>query len=175
MNKKKMLIFSLCVMVFVISIAYAAFQQSFSINGTTQQLGNFSVKITGCVCVTGNATCTPAGTTKSNTASMTADLKLSGNVASCSFNVINDGNLKIKPNATSPNCTIKGGITDAESSTSLDKPMYYTVSWKKSKLAAGATGDTELTIGVTYSSSITQQPTTTSAEITCTLPYTQDI
>lgn len=174
MNKKTIMAVALCGMLAAMAVVYAAFQTTLTVTGTTTQSGSFSLQIiaeaasvTGTAGLTGGtaptATCT--NTSGSTTGTMAAKLYQPGDTVTCSYKVKNAGTLKAKAN---------GNYSCSPSS--LASPFSGSVTWKKSALAKGATSAAgEITMTITYLSSITSQPSTTSASITCNFPYTQDI
>lgn len=178
MNKKTIMAVALCGMLAAMAVVYAAFQTTLTVTGTTTQSGSFGLvifaeagSVTGTAGLTGGkaptATCQPIETaaSSSTTATMAAKLYQPGDTVTCSYKVKNVGTLKAKANGNY-SC----------SPTSLASPFSSSVTWKKSALAAGATSASgEVTMTITYLSSITSQPSTTSASITCNFPYTQDI
>lgn len=176
MSRKTVLAVSLCIGLGIMAIAYAAFQTTLTITGTTTQSGSFGVKIfaeaasvTGTAGITGGtaptATCAPLEASASTTGTMTATLRQPGDTVTCSYKVKNTGTLKAKAN---------GNFSCSPSS--LASPFTSSVTWKKTALAAGATsGVGEITITIGYLSSITSQPSTTSATVTCNFPYAQNI
>lgn len=202
MSKKSIMMFSLCVGIAVMAIAYAAFSTTLNITTTATQSGTFDPRLTGCSCTVKNDdlsgvtlpsdyTCSPTGTalsTKGGEATIsvgqsdvngdgkTTGFLQPGDVVTCTFSVKNNGNLKIKANGNA-SCTVRGGVhsTAGTESSSLSTPLYYTVSWKKTALAAGATATNDITIVMGYSSNITSQPTTTSGGVVCSFPYAQNI
>ncbi len=178
MNKKTIMAVALCIMLAAMAVVYAAFQTVLTVTGTTTQSGNFGLvlfaesgSVTGTAGLTGatapTATCTPTETNASGSTSgtMAAKLYQPGDTVTCSYKVKNVGTLKAKAN---------GNYSCSPSS--LASPFSSSVTWKKSALAKGATSAAgEITMTITYLSSITSQPSTTTASITCNFPYTQDI
>ena len=182
MSKKTIMLYTLCIGIGLMAIAYAAFTTTFNVSGTTSQIGTFGVQLTECWCRVGTGlegataptgSCTPSGTNKSASATITATLNQPGDFVTCYFDVVNTGNLKAKPNGN-PTCTPSSGITSSASSSGAT-PMYYEKYWEKNALSGGATLADEIAIVIAYSSSITSQPSATSGSVTCTFPYTQDI
>lgn len=183
MSKKTVMMFSLCVAIAIMAIAYAAFSTTLTINGTTSQIGTFSLQliaesasVTGTAGVSGatapTATCT--NTSGATTGTMTATLYQPGDTVTCSWKVKNTGTLKAKANGNAT-CTVGSGITTSATS-SLTTPMWYAYTWEKTALAKSATsGAGEITITINYSSSITSDPTTKTGTVSCTFPYTQNI
>lgn len=183
MGKKSIFMFALCIGISVMAIAYAAFSTSLSISATSSQAGTFSVQliaesasVTGTAGLTGATapTATCGSTTASTSGTMTATLNQPGDSVTCKWKVKNAGNLKAKANGNY-SCTNSGGMTTSASS-SASTPMWYSVTWAKTALAAGATSNSgEVQITINYSSSITSQPSTTSGTVTCSFPYAQNI
>lgn len=174
MNKKTLMAVALCGMLAAMAVVYAAFQTTLTVTGTTTQTGNFSMQlvaesasVTGTAGLTG-ATAPTASCTNisgSTTGTMQAKLYQPGDTVTCSWKVKNSGTLKAKAN---------GNYSCSPSS--LSSPFTSSVTWKKTALAAGSTSTAgEITMTIGYLSSITSQPTTTTASITCNFPYTQDI
>lgn len=186
MKNKNLVIAALCVAIGIMAVAYAAFSTTLTVNGTLTQIGTFGVQITGCSCtktagITGatapTGSCTPSGQTQSTSATVTAGFVQPGDTVTCTFNVVNTGNLKAKASGDAT-CTSSASVTTSES-TSAAKPFYYTKSWKKTALTksgtTGATATGDITITMKYSKNISTQPTATSGSVSCTFPYTQDI
>ena len=182
MNKRTILMVSLCIGIAVMAITYAAFSTTLKINGTSSQIGTFSLQLVAeSSPVTGTnsggstkptATCT--NTSGATSGTMSATVHQPGDSVTCTWKVMNTGNLKAKANGNFT-CTSSAGVTTSASS-SLATPLWYAVTWKKSSLAAGATsGASEITMTINYSTNITSQPTATSGTVSCTFPYTQDI
>ncbi len=183
MRSKNVFMFALLVIIAIVTIVYAAFSTTLTINGTTSQSGTFGVTMTGCttsVVATGisgatapSATCTPSGTATGTTGTCSGTFRQPGDSIKCSYTVKNTGNLKAKA-GTGPTCTVSGGMATTATS-SAATPLYYTTSWTKTALAAGDSAANDFTITITFSASVTTQPTTTTGTVSCTLGYTQDI
>ena len=182
-RRKSVFMFALCIGIAVMAIAYAAFSTSLSISATSSQSGTFSVKVLAeSASVTGTAglsgatapTANCGSTSAATSVTMSASLNQPGDTVTCKYKTTNAGNLKAKANGNY-SCTPSNGMTTSASSSGAT-PMYYTVSWAKSALAAGATSNSgEIQVTITYSASITSQPSKTSGSVTCTFPYTQNI
>lgn len=181
MNRKSVTMVALCIAIGVMAIAYAAFSTTLTVNGTASQIGTFSIDLTGCACtktagLTGatapTGSCTPSGTTKSNIGTVTASFNQPGDTVACTFDVVNSGNLKAKAGTVS--CTPSASVVTSESS-SAATPFYYTYTWKKTALNAGATAADDITITLKYSKNITGQPSATTGTVSCTFTYTQNI
>lgn len=175
MNKKTVMAVTLCAMLAVMAVVYAAFQTTLTVTTTTTQSGNFSLQliaesasVTGTKGLTGAAnspTAACTSTSGSTTGTMTATLYQPGDTVTCSWKVKNTGTLGAKANGNFSCSPAK-----------LASPFTSSVTWKKSTLAAGATSNAgEVTMTIGYDSSITSQPTTTKATITCNFPYTQNV
>ena len=177
MNKKTVMAVTLCAMLAVMAVVYAAFQTTLTVTTTTTQSGNFSLQliaenasVTGTKGLTGAAnspTAACTSTSGSTTGTMSATLYQPGDTVTCSWKVKNTGTLGAKAN---------GNFSCSPEPSKIGSPFTSSVTWKKTTLAAGATSNAgEVTMTIGYDSSVTSQPTTTEATITCNFPYTQDI
>ncbi len=178
MNKKTVMAVTLCAMLAVMAVVYAAFQTTLTVTTTTTQSGNFSLQliaakasVTGTPGLTGAAnspTASCTSTSGSTTGTMSATLYQPGDTVTCSWKVKNTGTLGAKAN---------GNFSCSPKPSEIGSPFTSSVTWKKSTLAAGATSATtdEITMTIGYLSSITSQPTVTSTTITCNFPYTQNV
>lgn len=183
MENKNFIIVALCVAIGIMSVAYAAFSTTLNISATSSQSGTFGVllmseelEVTGTPGLTGatapTAQCGPAANA---TGDMTATFYQPGDTVTCKYKVNNSGNLKAKASGNY-SCTAGSGMAASQDTSSSSKPLWYSVTWRKSLLAGGATSDAgEITITMTYSASITADPGTKTGKVSCTFPYTQDI
>ena len=169
MNKKSILMVSLCVGIAVMAIAYAAFSTTLQINTTVTSAGGPDVRLS-CSCATGtaglsgatapSATCTPTSLSQTSSATMSATLHQPGDSVTCTYTIKNNSSFNMKTTAAI-NCG------------SLSSPFTSSVSTlaKDTVIAAGSSKTFTITMG--YLSSITSQPSTTTGSITCTIPMSQ--
>ncbi len=171
-NMKGFTISVLAVTLIIVGVAYAAFSQNLTVNGT----GTISSKwgpiyITSCSCTSttakdsahpSSATCTPTteGTTTDTTGTITAKMVSPGDKVTCTFNTANDGTL----HAAAPTFSV--------SPTSND---YFTVTAGSGtciKAKATASGTGSFTVSVEYKSTVTAKPSAAQT-ITVTPNYKQ--
>ena len=173
MEKKNLVMITLCVAIGIMAIAYAAFSTTLTVDGTINATGDFAViftedTVTCTPTITKDAANAPSGTvTKTTDATITATLSVSlqtpGDEVTCVIPIKNDGNLKARL-AAEP--AISNNLN------SSTQPISVTAS-ATSQLAADATGN--ITVVVKYNWTDETQPATTSATFTVTADYEQDI
>jgi len=168
MKKSKMII-ALVMLVLIMGVGYAAFSTRITITTSATGAGGISVKYKcSCTAVTGltgatapTGSCTPTTEGTATTATMTATLRQPGDSVTCTWTVKNYSAFRVK--TTGLSCT----------HTNVKSPFT------SSNTAVGATtlavnGTTTFTVTIGYLSSITSQPsTTTSGQVTCTIPWAQ--
>lgn len=169
MNKKSILMVSLCVGIAVMAIAYAAFSTTLQINTTVTSAGGLDIKLS-CSCATGTAgltgatkptaTCTPTSPTNTTAGIMTASLRQPGDSVSCTYTIKNDSLFNVK-------------TTDDINCGSLSSPFTSSVTALPEDTVITAGSSKTFTITMGYLSSITSQPSTTTGSITCTVPISQ--
>lgn len=173
MEKKNLVMITLCVAIGIMAIAYAAFSTTLTVDGTISAEGTFEVvftedTITCAPTVTKDANNAPSGTvTKTSDATTTATLNVSlqtpGDKVTCVIPLENTGNL---------NARLDGDVTISNSLNSSSTPIAVSAT-ATNKLAPEATG--EITVVVEYNWASETQPTTTNATFTVTANYEQDI
>ncbi len=171
-NMKGFTISVLAVTLIIVGVAYAAFSQNLTVNGTGTISSTWGpIYISSCSCASttakdsahpSSATCTPTteGTTTDTTGTITATMISPGDKVTCTFNTVNAGTL----HAAVPTFSV--------SPTSND---YFTVTGGSGtciKAKSGTTNGTgSFTVSVEYKSGVTAKPA--SQTITVTPNYKQ--
>lgn len=163
-DKKNILIGALLFAVIALSVGYAAFATTLTINGSATIDGEWDVEITG---ITSSPTGTGTNKTEPSytktTASFSASLMAPGDAMTYTITVENKGTIDAKLDSIvlTPDPDGSPAIT-------------YTVDSKPAKDSVLASGDTTtVVITATYDSSVTEIPELKTKSITGTLEYVQ--
>ena len=164
---KQKIIIGALIIVGLASIAYAAFSQSLTINGTGTTAADWDVKITGITATSANGATQVNGSPTFTATSATFDVELAHPGASAEYQVTvtNNGSIDAKLDSLTDIATINSAApTD----------ITYTVSGvtaSTTTLAAGTTNVVTVKVEWDANSTIT---TTQSKSATLTLNYVQD-
>ncbi len=166
--KHKLAAFAI-VIVATASVAYAAFAQNFTVNGTGTAAGNWAVQITNISLVTAvGATNKTAPTVAADglSATFSADLAYPGATGSYDVTIKNNGTIPAKlstiSDLTATNAAAQTYITYVLSGVAVNDT-----------LAAGATATARVT--VSWASSATTNPSGANKSATITFGYVQNI
>lgn len=163
-NEKNILIGILLVAIMVMSVGYAAFASTLTINGTATISGSWDVEITGIESsFVGTATNASAPTYTKTTTTFDTTLMAPGDSATYTITVKNKGNIAAKLNA----------ITLTPQSDGSDAIIYTVVSQPNASDVLAAGESTTVVIKVEYDSSVTEVPDVTTKTISGTLEYVQ--
>ena len=161
-QKKNLIIGGLMAVVLVMVVGYAAFASNLKISGTSNISTSWNIAITDVSISNKVGSASVSGTPEYGglTASFSTNLVLPGDSITYNIKVENKGNLSAKLNK----------IT-------LDKTDNSVILFETSGLKEGDTLNqgayTTLSVKVTYSSSVTSQPTNQDASLTVTLDFVQ--
>lgn len=162
MKDKGLLIVMLSVVVIVMAIAFAAFQSTLNINGTSTIASTWDVSFDE-----GSSSCEEGGSvifSGDNTAILDFDLEIPGDSVTCTLTVQNTGTLDAKLTAITP-------------TPSGDAPITFTVTPSNDDLATRpvlvrTNGTETITVTATYDD-IEAQPENITKTLTVTANYTQ--
>ncbi len=170
-KKNNIIIGSLCAVVLLMVVGYAAFSSILNINGTSSISSNWDIEITAIdeKNIVGGATTA----TKEN-----GDKKIEGIgtlTASFETNLVSPGD-SIEYDITITN---KGSLNAKLDNITLSEPNNEAIIFTTSGLTEGTTlpannGTAVLTVKVEYSNAVTSQPDKTIGNLTVTLDYSQD-
>ena len=161
-KKRSIVLGTLVGIMLLMIVAYAAFSSQLQINGTSNISSNFAVKITGITSgsIVGGASNASDPTYTDTTASFSTNLTSPGDSITYTITVENQGSI----DATLTGIDVNTGSNDA-------------IVFETSGIEEGDTllqNETdELVVKVSYSDSVTSQPTNTTSNITVTLNYEQ--
>lgn len=179
------LVIGLCIVVCLLTVAYAALSQTLNITGTAQVVGNtWNIYLANPSCSkTGSATAGTPSITGGTTISLSGMmLSVPGDTVTCTFDVVNGGSVNAKL-STITNLTpnVEGIGTTAASDVSVVKANYtYSLTYDtgtsiavNDTLNAGATK--KLKMYITYKTNATGIPKNdvTISNLGATLVYTQ--
>ncbi len=161
-KKNNIIIASLCAIVVLMGIGYAAFASQLKINGTSSISSNFSVLITDITSgsIVGGASNAAEPAHTATTATFNTNLVSPGDSITYTIKVENQG-------------TIDAILTSIDVNTGSNEAIEFVTSGieEGDNLLQGESD--ELYVKVTYSNSITSQPENTTSNITVTLNYEQ--
>ena len=164
MKSKKIIMITMCCLICVMAIGYAAFATNLTINGTANITSTWKVVFTKIEEVEKNGTASQikTPTVEGTIATFDVDLKSPGDAIIYEITVANQGTLD----------AIINDITASE--TGSDAIKFEVLGIKKGdKLAKGTS--TTFGVAILYDESITSQPTTTNNTLTVNINYVQDL
>ena len=161
-KKNNIIIASLCGVLVLMGIGYAAFASGLKINGTSSISSNFNVLITDITSgsIVGSASNASEPTHTDTTATFSTNLVSPGDSITYTIRVENRGNI----DAVLTGIEVNTGNNDAIE--------FITSGIEEGDVLLKETTD-ELKVKVTYSNSVTGQPSNTTSTITVTLNYEQ--
>ena len=164
MKTKKIIIITMCTLICIMAVGYAAFATQLTITGTSNIESTWKVEFTNIeeVSKTSGVTITNTPTASGTTATFDVDLTSPGDNIIYRITVTNNGTLN----------AIIDNITASESGSDAIK-FEITGIKKGDKLASKATSTFDVTIS--YDNSVTSQPTTTNNKLTVDINYVQDV
>ena len=163
-RSKRAIIITMCTLICIMAVGYAAFATQLTINGTANIESTWNVEFTNITQVskTSGVTITSAPTASGTTATFNVDLTSPGDKVVYRITVTNNGTLN----------AIIDKITASE--TGSDAIKFEVTGVKKGdKLASKKTTTFDVTIS--YDSSVTAQPSTTKNQLTVDINYVQDV
>ena len=164
MNAKKIIVITMCTLICIMAVGYAAFSTKLTITGTSSIESTWNVEFTKIeeVSKTSGITITNPPTASGTTATFNVDLTSPGDNIIYRITVANNGTLN----------AIIDNITASE--TGSDAIKFEITGIKKGdKLASKTTTTFDVTIS--YDNSVTSQPTTTNNKLTVDINYVQDM
>ena len=161
-NNKSILIGGLLAVVVIMAIGYAAFASSLKISGTSNISTSWNISITDITTSNKVGSASVSGTPEHSglTASFNTNLVLPGDSITYNIKVENKGNLNAKLNKIALKKDNNSAI------------LFETSGIKEGDVLKQGTSST-LSIKVTYSNSVTSQPTNLDASLTVTLDFVQ--
>ena len=164
MKSKKIIMITMCCLICVMAIGYAAFATNLTINGTANITSTWKVLFTKIeeVSKTSGVTITKVPTAEGTNATFNVDLKSPGDKIIYKITVANQGTLD----------AIINDITASE--TGSDAIKFEISGIKKGDKLAKAT-TTTFNVTISYDESITSQPETTNNTLTVNINYVQDL
>ena len=163
-KKNNIIIGSLCAVVLLMVVGYAAFQSILNITGTSKVSSNWNILITDITTknIVGEASNAEEPTGKGTlTATFSTNLVSPGDSLEYDITVTNSGSL----NAVLEKITVSDTNNPA---------IKFTTSGIKEGDALNAGGTATLTVKVEYDNNVTSQPENTKSELTVTLDYVQN-
>ena len=164
MKTKKIIMITMCCLICVMAIGYAAFATNLTINGTANITSTWKVLFTKIeeVSKTSGVTITKVPTAEGTNATFNVDLKSPGDKIIYKITVANQG-------------TLDAIINDITASETGSDAIEFEISGikKGDKLAKSAT--TTFNVTISYDESVTSQPTTTNNTLTVNINYVQDL
>ena len=161
-QKKNLIIGGLMAVVLVMAVGYAAFASSLKISGTSNISTSWNISITDITTSNKVGSASVSGTPEHSglTASFNTNLVLPGDSITYNIKVENKGNLNAKLNKITLDKTDNPAI------------LFETSGIKEGDVLKQGTSST-LSVKVTYSNSVTSQPTNLDASLTVTLDFVQ--
>ncbi len=161
-KKNNIIIGSLCAVVLLMAVGYAAFSSILNIKGTSSISSNWKVLITNVVSknIVGSATNAEEPSWEDLTATFKTNLVSPGDSIEYDITIENRGNL----NATLDKITLSDSNNEA---------IKFTSSGLEEGTELNAGGTATLTVKVEYDSNVTSQPENTEGTFTVTLDYSQ--
>ena len=161
-QKNNIIIASLCAIVVLMGVGYAAFSTQLRINGTSSISSNWNVLITDITSgsIVGDASNAEEPTHTNTTATFKTNLVSPGDSITYTITVANRGN-------------IDAVLTGIDVNTGSNPAIKFETTGIKTGDTLLQSESAELYVKVTYSNSVTSQPENTSSTITVTLNYEQ--
>ena len=161
-NNKSILIGGLLAVVVIMAVGYAAFASSLKISGTSNISTSWNISITDITTSNKVGSASVSGTPEHSglTASFNTNLVLPGDSITYNIKVENKGNLNAKLNKIALKKDNNSAI------------LFETSGIKEGDVLKQGTSST-LSVKVTYSNSVTSQPTNLDASLTATLDFAQ--
>ena len=164
MKSKKIIMITMCCLICVMAIGYAAFATNLTINGTANITSTWKVVFTKIeeVSKTSGVTITKVPTAEGTNATFNVDLKSPGDKIIYKITVANQG-------------TLDAIINDITASETGSDAIKFEISGikKGDKLAKSAT--TTFNVTISYDESVTIQPALTDSILTININYVQDV
>ncbi len=164
MKSKKIIMITMCCLICVMAIGYAAFATNLTINGTANITSTWKVLFTKIeeVSKTSGVTITKVPTAEGTNATFNVDLKSPGDKIIYKITVANQG-------------TLDAIINDITASETGSDAIKFEISGikKGDKLAKSTT--TTFNVTISYDESVTTQPKTTNNTLTVNINYVQDL
>ena len=164
MKSKKIIMITMCCLICVMAIGYAAFATNLTINGTANITSTWKVLFTKIeeVSKTSGVTITKVPTAEGTNATFNVDLKSPGDKIVYKITVANQG-------------TLDAVINDITASETGSDAIKFEISGikKGDKLVKSAT--TTFNVTISYDESVTIQPALTDSILTININYVQDI
>ncbi len=162
-RKRNIIIYSLCGVLLLMTIGYAAFNTLLTINGTTSISSNWDIKITGITSkdIVGKASDEESQVVDDLSATFKANLVSPGDSITYDITVENKGNINAELDSI-----------DVSENTNENIKIATSGIAEGDKLNPSSTAT--LSVKVTYSDEVTTQPDNLKAEVTITLNYIQE-
>ena len=164
MKSKKIIMITMCCLICVMAIGYAAFATNLTINGTANITSTWKVLFTKIeeVSKTSGVTITKVPTAEGTNATFNVDLKSPGDKIVYKITVANQG-------------TLDAIINDITASETGSDAIKFEISGikKGDKLAKSAT--TTFNVTISYDSNVISQPNVTDNTLTMSINYVQDV
>ena len=164
LKMKKIITITMCSLICIMAIGYAAFATNLTINGTANITSTWKVLFTKIeeASKTSGVTITSAPTAEVTNATFNVDLKSPGDKIVYKITVANQG-------------TLDAIISDITASETGSDAIKFEISGikKGDRLAKSAT--TSFNVTISYDSSITSQPSKTNNTLTVNINYVQDL
>ena len=164
MKSKKIIMITMCCLICVMAIGYAAFATNLTINGTANITSTWKVLFTKIeeVSKTSGVTITKVPTAEETNATFNVDLKSPGDKIVYKITVANQG-------------TLDAIINDITASETGSDAIKFEISGIKKGDKLAKTTITTFNVTISYDESITSQPKTTNNTLTVNINYVQDL
>ena len=164
MKSKKIIMITMCCLICVMAIGYAAFATNLTINGTVNITSTWKVLFTKIeeVSKTSGVTITKVPTAEETNATFNVDLKSPGDKIVYKITVANQG-------------TLDAIINDITASETGSDAIKFEISGIKKGDKLAKTTITTFNVTISYDESITSQPKTTNNTLTVNINYVQDL
>ena len=164
MKIKKIITITMCTLICIMAIGYAAFATNLTINGTANITSTWKVLFTKIeeVSKTSGVTITKVPTAEGTKATFNVDLKSPGDKIIYKITVANQG-------------TLDAIINDITASETGSDAIKFEISGIKKGDKLAKTTTTTFNVTISYDESITSQPKTTNNTLTVNINYVQDL